>query len=257
MRVVPIPPRPSAESRRSTIATLLARHGTLTTADVTARLRVSRMTVIRDFEVLSSRGLARRAHGGLISVSVLEPSPADAVWLSEAARRAARQSAELVRSGEVVMLDASPVAAAIGERILELRRGTTIITNSLVTMGHVGRGDESRASLVSLPGRLDRATGSFVGPPAVAALSRWFADRAFISATLDERGAAIEPDRAQAELKRIMVSHAHVAHLLPADPPALDGIEIGKLVGARLEPAADARGLERRPADRVSGITAE
>ena len=58
-----------AEQRRGVILEELGRVGSVSVADLSRKLNVSDMTIRRDLEELSGRGLLRKVHGGAIPVS--------------------------------------------------------------------------------------------------------------------------------------------------------------------------------------------
>ena len=99
---------------------LLGERGQVTVADLSERLGVSEMTARRDLEFLDHEGLARRFHGGAmttVSRSFETPYAARA-YDNQAAKRAIGQRiADLIVSGETVIIDAGTTAVQVAHAL--------------------------------------------------------------------------------------------------------------------------------------------
>lgn len=207
-----------AEARRAIIVEMLRANGSVTVAEVQARLGVSPMTARRDLTALSRRGLAQRTYGGAVIPSIVaqEDSFNHRLDANIGAKGAlAEAAAPLLSPRDAAFLDSSTTSYFVASRLLELEIELTIITNSLPVMGLVATHAQPNVELVAIGGILRKLTQSFVGPHAIRTIHGHFTDRAFLSVTaLTEDGVLADVDPLQAEVKRNMIAHAHESILL-------------------------------------------
>lgn len=116
--------------RRQFILSLLKRDGKVIARQLSEELEISEDTIRRDLRDLAAEGLLQRVHGG-----ALPTSPATTNFLSrkEQASSAklviARAAAQMVRNGQVVIIDGGTTNVQVARHLSpELR--ATIITNS-------------------------------------------------------------------------------------------------------------------------------
>ena len=106
--------------RRAEILRLLRERGQVSVADLSKRLSVSEMTARRDLEFLEHEGLARRIHGGAVTMvsRSFETPYAARVYDNQAAKRAIGQRvAELIVPGETVIVDAGTTAVEVARAL--------------------------------------------------------------------------------------------------------------------------------------------
>lgn len=98
----------------------------------------------------------------------------------ELRRRAiARQAADLVENGDVILVDGGPIAAYFAEE-LRGRRDITVITNSMEVMSTLN--PSPGITLISTGGALRYSSQMMVGPTAESALKELRADKLFLTA---------------------------------------------------------------------------
>lgn len=120
--------------RQERLLGLLGDRGQATVAELVALLGVSRDTVRRDLDVLGSRGLLVRTHGGavqkdrMVRVDTTLGLRMDAH--AEAKRRIGQAAAGLVRDGETLVLNGGSTTVAFASALAERRR-LTLVTNNL------------------------------------------------------------------------------------------------------------------------------
>ena len=106
--------------RRAEIVRLLRERGQVSVADLSEQLSVSEMTARRDLEFLEHEGLARRFHGGavtMVSRSFETPYAARA-YDNQAAKRAIGQRvADLIMPGETVIVDAGTTTVEVARAL--------------------------------------------------------------------------------------------------------------------------------------------
>jgi DeoR/GlpR family transcriptional regulator of sugar metabolism len=106
--------------RRAEIVRLLRERGQVSVADLSERLSVSEMTARRDLEFLEHEGLARRFHGGavtMVSRSFETPYAARAYDNQAAKQAIGQRAAELIMPGETIIVDAGTTAVEVARAL--------------------------------------------------------------------------------------------------------------------------------------------
>ena len=132
----------------------------------------------------------------------------------------AQRAAQLVRSGDVLIVDDGQVTTFLAEALRE-HGGITVITNSVgvfETLRH-----NSQITLISTGGLLRPGTQALIGPTAEAALADLRADKLFLATT----GISLDfglshPDLAEVSAKQAMIRAAREVILL-ADHSKFEG----------------------------------
>src|SRR5438270_5760141 len=107
-----------SEERRRIILDLVRREGKVLAMELSERFHVSQDTIRRDLRELAEAGLLQRVHGGALLRSPTDPQYMVRRDESPAAKSAiAAAAAQLVRPGQVVMLDAGTTALQVAEQL--------------------------------------------------------------------------------------------------------------------------------------------
>jgi len=126
-------PSLSSAKRRDAIARLLQSEAQVTIRQLAGRLGVSEVRIRRDLKYLEGRNLLRRVHGGARAVD-LAPYQLASMRNVACKQRIGRAAAELVESGQTVLLDSGTtvleVARHLPERLLA-DGGLTVVTRAL------------------------------------------------------------------------------------------------------------------------------
>ncbi|MGW0201317.1 DeoR/GlpR family DNA-binding transcription regulator [Nonomuraea sp. NPDC003201] len=203
--------------------------GATSVSDLASQLGVSPSTIRRDLEVLDRDGTLRRVRGGAllldgglldgglldsgVSVDADADRPfAEVAEVDEQDKEAvAVRAAELVRDGDVVLLDIGTTTMRLARRLRGRR--VTVVTSSLAVLD-VLRSDPE-VELLLLGGALRRPYHSLVGVLTEAALSQVVADRVFLGASgLRPDGQLVDTTLAEVPLKRAMIAAAGQVVLL-------------------------------------------
>jgi DeoR family fructose operon transcriptional repressor len=171
------------------------------------RFRVSPSTIRRDLGMLARDGHVVRTYGGAVERSVREKTGLYAAEKDEVARAAA----ELVRDGEVVVLDAGTTTGRLATHLAH--RELTVVTNGLTAI--IALAESTTVELIVLGGRLRHPNEAIVGASVVEQLRHIGADRVFLGAdgVSEERGLC-SPSLEQAHLKYAMLHCARNAYVL-------------------------------------------
>jgi DeoR/GlpR family transcriptional regulator of sugar metabolism len=209
--------RTSPEERRRWLLERLGRDGRLVAAALAQELDTSEDTIRRDLRELAAAGLVQRVHGG-----ALPPSPGPPTFAArreratEAKDRLAAAAVDLVRDGQVVLLDGGTTNLAFARRLPRALRLTVVTPSPAVAMALA---EHPGVEAVLLGGRLDRASQTVVGGTALAAVRSLRADLCVLGVcSLDAEMGVTATGYEETELKRAMVASAgEVAALITAD----------------------------------------
>ena len=122
-----------AEERKHRILQVLEQGEAVRVAELSRVLRVSPASVRRDLRDLAEAGLLKRTHGGAMGprAAAFEPSLIEKEDHYQPEKAAiARIAADMVKDGEVLMLDAGSTTLAIA-RLLKSGHSLTVVTNSM------------------------------------------------------------------------------------------------------------------------------
>lgn len=200
--------------RQAAIRDLIHSEGSITVDHLVKLLRVSRMTVHRDLDVLSAEGVLRKVRGGATArrSSLFE---SDLPFRMQAAREEklaiARRAAALVEGGSAVMLDESTTALA-ALHAFDNALPVTVITNGLPAMQYVTSSTAHR--LVGLGGDYVPNFQAFLGVVCERAITGVYAD-VLLSSCSAVRGLSLyHQDQRIVGTKQAMVRAAPVRVLL-------------------------------------------
>ena len=189
-----------------TILERLNREDMLDVNDLAEQLGVSAVTVRKDLAILENKGLLRRQHGTAMRVS-----PNDIGYRMtldyEVKRKIAQQAAEMVSSGEAVMIESGSTCAMLAEELVRKKRDVTIITNSAFIAGYVRSIPGAR--VVLLGGSYDPDAQVMSGPLVGKCAEEFYVDKFFIGTDgYDPNQGFSNVDMLRAEAVRAMAARA-------------------------------------------------
>jgi DeoR/GlpR family transcriptional regulator of sugar metabolism len=199
--------RTLADERRSEIVTRLRQDGRVVAAQLVADFGVSRDTIRRDLDELAAAGVLKRVHGG-----ALPAATGGAPWsvrreqAVEAKEAIANATAKLLRSGQVIFLDAGTTALEVA-RALPPDLDATIVTNSPPAAAALA--DHPTAEVILLGGQLRKDAIAAAGAATVEAIERIQADVCILGVCSlhPEIGISVL-DLEESYVKRAMIDHA-------------------------------------------------
>lgn len=199
-----------ARQRQATILEYVRTHGGARVSDLTQLLGVSDMTVRRDLDVLSGRGLVDKVHGGATAVgmpSVEEPAfEAKAVREHEEKALIAREAAKLVRPGSAIALSAGTTTWALSQHLVDIP-GLTIVTNSMRVASELHEAPGTRTLI--LTGGIRTPSDAMVGPVADMVIRSLHFDQLFLGCHgMDETAGLSTPNLAEAQTNRELIRNA-------------------------------------------------
>ena len=201
--------------RQDMILNALLESDHMTTHELSAKLFVSVPTLRRDLIKLEQMGKIIRTHGGarLIKKSADEKIP---ILLREqeqndAKEIMARKAAELVRDGDILMLDGSTSACSLIPHLAEFKN-LIVITSSAKSSFLLGR---MGINTICTGGKMITRSLSYIGEDAENTVRRYNADIVFFSCRgLSMDGKLTDNSIEENSLRRIMLRHAKKRVLL-------------------------------------------
>lgn len=197
------------EERRRSIVQFVNQRGRALIRELAADFGTSEITIRRDLETLSNRGLVYRTRGGALPIRSGVESERN---LTEREQqhpqeklRIAAAAAKIVREGQSIVLDSGSTTTAIA-RALRGFRNLTVITNAVNIATELAG---SSVEVILTGGILRKNSYSLVGPLAEESLRLLKADIVFLGIDgIDAQTGVSTSDLLEAQLNRIMVSMA-------------------------------------------------
>jgi DeoR/GlpR family transcriptional regulator of sugar metabolism len=198
-----------ARQRQTLILARVREDGGVRVADLARELGVSDMTVRRDLDILDSRGLIEKVHGGATALpgsALFEPGFAAKSSLQEIEKESIADAAmALVVPGTAIGISAGTTTYALARRLIDVP-GLTVVTNSVPVadvLHRAGRADQT----IILTGGVRTPSDALVGPFAVAALRTIHLDQVFLGVHgMDPRSGFTTPNVLEADTDRALAA---------------------------------------------------
>ena len=216
--------------RERIILNKLSTEGSITVTAMARELGLSEVTIRGDLKTLEDRGWLNRTRGGAAPAlhrDILERQQTRQDEKNAIARRAA----ELVRDGDVIMIEAGTTISLVA-KYLQGRRDIHIVTNSSLVFSYARLNPMLQITMTG--GEFRRATESMVGPIALETINRLNVRLAFVGTDgfSLERGITTHLVEG-AEIIKAMKAHAETTVLLA------DSSKFGKVGFISILPLAE------------------
>jgi DeoR/GlpR family transcriptional regulator of sugar metabolism len=204
----------SKRERQDRIVTRLNTTVAVRISDLAEEFNVTTETIRRDLDGLAERGLLARTYGGAAMRALTdEPGIATRAQTHVAEReRIGLEAASLVKSGDVLIIDAGSTTAHLAKVLAQLPIEFKVITNSIGVARVLGQSDT--ASILLCPGDLRLTEEGVFGPETLDFLDRYHANLAFIGAGGFTAKEISDADAAGVAVKRKIIARAERVHLL-------------------------------------------
>ncbi len=198
-----------AIERQKKILRMLHRDGIVKISQLSAKFNVSEETIRRDLNKLEKEGGFLRTYGGAYITKNVNPDIDISIRESfyiEGKEDIGLLASELIEDGDTVILDSSTTALHVAEKIRD-RQNVTVITNAVKIVTALS--GVPGVKIICTGGTVRSRSLSFIGPEAEATMSRYFADKAFISCTsADMERGLTDTNEQDASMRRIMLMQA-------------------------------------------------
>ena len=194
--------------RKQLILGRLATHGQIVAGELALELGTSEDTIRRDLRALAQQGKLQRVHGGALPASAATGDLRVRQQVSTDEKQAlGRFGAQLIKPGQVVMLDGGTTAIQVARHLPPDLRATVITHSPNVA---VELAAHRHVDIIVLGGRLFRHSMVNVGASVIEAASRFRADLFFLGVTGVHPEAGLSTgDAEEADVKRAL--HARAA----------------------------------------------
>lgn len=194
--------------RKQLILSRLASHGQIVAGELAEELGTSEDTIRRDLRELAQQGKLQRVHGGALPASAATGDLRVRQQVSTDEKQAlGRCGAQLIKPGQVVMLDGGTTAIQVARHLPSDLRATVITHSPNVA---VELAAHRHVDIIVLGGRLFRHSMVNVGASVIEAASRFRADLFFLGVTGVHPEAGLSTgDAEEADVKRAL--HARAA----------------------------------------------
>jgi DeoR family transcriptional regulator, glycerol-3-phosphate regulon repressor len=192
--------------RHGEILRLLGEEGTISIADLAARLDVSLETVRRDVKPLTRDGAVLKMHGAIGLPSFVGEAPFEKRMRenAEAKRIIARAAAATIRDGESVMLDTGTTTSFVARELLGHRR-LTVVTNSSDIARTLATVNGNKVYMAG--GELRSDSGAAFGVSAIEFVGRFNVTHAVLSTgAVDAVRGVMDYNLEEAEFARMLLA---------------------------------------------------
>ena len=192
----------------------IVRAGSAQVEELATRFGVSRMTVHRDLDALTERGMVRKQHGGVTvrQSSLVESSFSYRAHLAERQKSAiARAAAALIQPGQSVILDESSTTLFMAPH-LSSRTPLTLITNGIAMIDRLK--EAQGIQLIGLGGTHNPRLNAFFGLICENAIAALRANMVFMSTSAVHDGVIYHQDEDVLKIKRALLSIAETRVLI-------------------------------------------
>jgi DeoR/GlpR family transcriptional regulator of sugar metabolism len=195
------------DERRSVILERLESAGRVLAGDLCSELGCSVDTVRRDLRELDDAGLLRRVHGGALPRHGVGGSFAQRTERSPGAKRSiARTAAQLVRDGQVIVIDGGTTTLEVARALKPDLHATVVTTCPPIA---VALADRAGLDVTVIGGSLRRGSLVTVGAETVSALRAIRADLVFLGVCgLHPTIGVTVPDIEERHVKAAMIEDA-------------------------------------------------
>lgn len=220
-----------APERKDEISKLLKRNKNVTVKELSKKFDVTMETIRADLEALcKENNHIIKVHGGAYYKETIDnviPFKLREKVMVEEKISIARKSAQMVRSGDIIMLDSSSTCDLIAKSILDLKLPVIIVTNNGSIMELCK--NAKWVKLVGIGGTFDRAVNAFNGNFALESLYKYHGDIAFLSPTAISKEFGLSDDNQnEAAIREGMISLCKTT-VLAVDNTKFDQNKLSKI----------------------------
>lgn len=226
-----------AITRRKIIKELLQINKSVTIADLSTRLNVTKETIRRDLNVMERANELIRTHGGAYILdgvqNDLDISTRQILKTAEK-ELIAEKCDPLILPGDIIYLDSSTTAWFIAKKICQ--KNLTVVTSSLEIINILK--NSPSIHLIVIGGEFSKKNMSFTGAGTIEGMKQHFVDKAFISSrSVNIEFGITDTNDTDAILHRIILEHARETYLIA------DGSKINRVSFSSVAPLSKLTGI--------------
>lgn len=215
--------------RRKAIMDMLQDRDVVRVLELCELFQVSQVTIRKDLDMLESRGLVKRTHGGAQKVSQRQPrlnSEGRRLHRSPEKAEVARIAAKFINEGDSVLLNVGSTSAFLCDEIKKMKN-IIVITNALHIFADLV--DYRNITTFFLGGRVDPDMQITLGGDVVEQLTRYKVDKLFLGMDgVDPVAGATSNNHVEDEIMCQMIAQAKQKYLI------VDDFKIGRQAFAHI-----------------------
>ncbi|WP_317855900.1 DeoR/GlpR family DNA-binding transcription regulator [Chakrabartyella piscis] len=198
--------------RQTNLIAYVSEHGKTEVSVLAEHLNISKVTIRKDLEYLSEKGILKRTRG----FAVLN-DPGDInyrlAFHYEEKLRIAKLAASCVEDGETVIIESGSTCAIFAEELVKTKENLTIVTNCMHIATYIK--DYPNHNIIVLGGNLQPKTQALVGPITKAAIQTISVDKIFVGADGYSRNQGFTgTDLMRLDTLRTMIASAKKTYVL-------------------------------------------
>lgn len=206
-----------AKERIQSIINQIPYNGFIMIKDLSTGFNVTEETIRRDLNKIVDMNIGvRKAHGGAYRIhqsDLSAPQSFRQIMLPGIKQRFAAFCASLITADSCIMLDSSTTSCYIANKIKEMNKRVTVITNSISMAGSFG--DSENIEVVCVGGNLRKLNGSLVGSNAIATLEKYCADYCFVSPpSVDVKFGLTDHHEQEARIRECMIRQSKKCYVV-------------------------------------------
>lgn len=202
-------------NRQLAILDMLKVQNSISISEFSSRLFFSASTIRRDLEVLESKNLVRRTHGGAVLVVDRNAEIPHSIRLADnsAAKSViGKAAAGFVNNGDTIFLDSSTTALYLLPSLMD-KTDLTVITNGLKTASALSQYRNIRT--ICTGGTLRENSLSFIGAHTRSCIDFYYVDKLFFSSrSISAKYGITDINEEEALVRREMLMHCNTAFAL-------------------------------------------
>lgn len=164
-------------ARHTALIEYITQHGKTEVSTLADYLHTSKVTIRKDLDYLSERGILKRERGYAVP-----NDPGDINYRMafhyDRKLKIAQAAAAYVQDGEMVMVESGSTCALFAEELAKTKQNVTLITNSLYIANYIK--DYTNIQVILLGGTLQPKSQTLVGPLTKNAAKSVHVDKIFI-----------------------------------------------------------------------------
>ncbi len=163
--------------RRTKLVEYVSIHGRTEVETLANHFQTSKVTIRKDLEYLSTKGILKRERGYAI-LNTPNDINYNLAFHYETKLKIARQAAQYVNDGETVMVESGSTCAIFAEELVKTKKNVTLITNSMHIANFIK--EYPNVNIVLLGGTLQSNSQALVGPLTIQSAKAFHVDKIFV-----------------------------------------------------------------------------
>lgn len=163
--------------RKDQILDLIISEGKISVVDLAKKMNVSQVTIRKDLDYLSSKGLITREYGYALTLSNDDISNR-LVHNYSTKLKIAKLAAQIVSDGEIIMIESGSTCALFAEELCKTKKNIKIITNSIFIANFLR--EYKNVDITILGGEFQGVSQVNTGPITKLCAEQYMVDKLFL-----------------------------------------------------------------------------